>query len=101
MATQTIIAAQTGAVATQVPFRVDRNNAPVTIMATGLAGAEEVDIFFSADNGSTWSVLRDKDGNDMKLTATVTSLAVDSPVMLGFTKDASVGAAGVFVDKGT
>ena len=100
MATQTLIEAQTDAVSTQAPFQVTRDNLPVTLMAVGLAGSEECDLYFSHDEGTTWTLLRDKDGNVLKLTATVTSLAIDSPILLGVTKDASVGAAGVYVDKG-
>ena len=95
----TLIAATTAAVATKAEFRVEHY--PATLMAVGLAGAEEADIFISPDNGTTWATLGAEDGSGtpkvVTLTATRTAFVIQSPMYIGVTKDSSTGAAGVFI----
>jgi len=95
----TLIAAVTGAVATKAEFNVI--DLPATLMATGLAGGEEADIFISPDQGTTWATLGAEDGSGtpkvITLTATRTAFPILSPMYIGVTKDSSSAAAGVFI----
>lgn len=95
----TLISAQTGAVSTKAEFAVV--DVPATLLATGLAGAEEADIFISPDQGTTWATLGMEEGTGtpavVTLTATRTAFVIEAPMYIGVTKDASTGAAGVFL----
>lgn len=95
----TLISAQTDAVSTKAPFRVV--DVPAMVFASNLAGAEEVDLFVSPDDGTTWITLGLEEGDGtpaaVTLTATRTAFIIHSPMYLGVTKDATVGAAGVFL----
>lgn len=71
-----------------------------TIMAPGLAGSEKVDVFYSVDGGANWHVLYDDSDTAVTLTATKTVKGVFSPMMLGFLKDATVAAVGIYIEKG-
>ena len=93
---QEIIAKQTGAVTTPVFVRVRKEMIPATIMADGLAGVEKAVVLRSVDGGETNEPAQ-QDGAAVELTATNNTITVNSPMMLGFTKEASVGAAGVFL----
>lgn len=88
-----VIAPTTAAVTTQRRVRV--TSVPSTIIATGLAGAEVVTVYLSVDDGVTWEALS-VSGSPAVLTATDNTLAVYSPLLLGFTKSATVAAAGVY-----
>ena len=92
----TIITETTDAVSTAVEFPVVQKMLPATISATNLAGAETVAILFSVDGGSTFEPLA-QDGADLELTATSNVFTIQSPMMLGVTKSATVGACGVFI----
>lgn len=91
MATNTIIAATTGAVATQVPFNMTNYVEPALIVASGLAGAEEIVPFVGGPNG--WTPLYDSAGVQIKLTATKPQLSLAGGAHYGFTKTATAGAA--------
>lgn len=71
-----------------------------TIMAPGLAGAEEVDVLYSVDGGANWHVLYDDSDTPVTLTATKTVKGIFSPMLLGFLKDATAAAVGIYVEKG-
>lgn len=90
-----IIAAQTGAVATQKPYKITQDRVPTTIIADNLAGAEEVDIYFSVDAGATW-VLLYVDDVAVVLTATANAKTFYGPMLIGVLKDATAGACGVY-----
>ncbi len=92
----TIIPEQTGAVATAVKYESQQRFVPSTVMATNLAGVESVAVLFSVDDGVTFEPLS-QDGSDLTLTALANTFAITSPGLFGFTKSATVAAAGVFV----
>ena len=92
----TIIGETTDAVSTTAEFPVVQKMLPATISATNLAGAETVAILFSVDGGATFEPLA-QDGTDLELTATSNVFTIQSPMMLGVTKSATVGASGVFI----
>lgn len=94
MANVTVITPRTAAVVTQVDFPSDWYE-QVVVVATGLAGAEEVDIYIKI--GSTYVVAYDQAGAAYKLTATRTSIPLPGGPIYGFLKDATAGAAGVFM----
>ena len=102
---QTLLAPQTAAltVGNEVAFLVTASlhgARAVTIMAPGLAGVEEVDVFFSVDGGVTWAILYDDSDTAVVLTATKTVKGIFSPMLLGFLKDTTVAAVGIYVEKG-
>lgn len=90
-----LIAAATGAVVTQVPYKVNQDRIPTTIVADNLAGAEEVDLYFSIDRGANWIVLN-VDGSPVVLTATDNAKTFYGPLYIGILKDATAGACGVY-----
>ena len=90
-----LIAAATGAVVTQVPYKITEDRVPTTIIADNLAGAEEVDIYFSVDAGTTWHLLY-VDDVAVVLTATYNAKTFYGPIMIGVLKDATAGACGVY-----
>jgi hypothetical protein len=92
--TETVIFnASTAQVTTQVELdlRTENTQAPVTIMANNLAGAEKIYIWFSCDGGDTWEEYM-TDGSQLTLTANDNIRACYSGVYLGFTKDATASA---------
>lgn len=91
-----IIPEQTDAVTAEAKYEAQQRFLPATVMATNLAGAESVAVLFSVDDGVTFEPLS-QDGSDLTLTATENTFAITAPLLLGFTKSATVGAAGVFV----
>ena len=91
----TIIAAKTGAQATEIAFRAEGQFLPITIAALGLAGVEEVDVMISVDNGVNWTALPDITGAAVKLTATVQVKVLDTPGLYGFKKDLTAAAVAV------
>ena len=99
---QTLLEPQTSATTSgnEVKYLVSSKSFPVTIMAPGLAGAEEVDVFFSVDKGVTWNILYDDADNPVVLTATKTVKGVFSPMMIGLLKDATVSPVGIYIEKG-
>ena len=102
---QTLLAPQTAATTSgsEVQYLVTNSNIgarALTIMAPGLAGAEQVDFFFSVDGGVTWTLLYDDADTAVVLTATKTVKGIFSPMLLGFLKDATVASVGIYVEKG-
>ena len=95
MAAVDLIAATTDAVTTKRAFHTS-NYERVQITAFGLAGAEEVDIFFGG--GADWEVLADLTGTPLKLTNTINSIEVAAGPLYAVTKDATVGAASVQIN---
>ena len=97
-APQTLISARTAAVVNpnEAKYQVTSNRVPCSLIADGLAGAEEVDIFFSVDNGTTWVTLT-VDGSVVVLTATDTAKTFYGPRMIGVLKDATAAACGVYM----
>lgn len=95
----TLITAVTDAVATKAGFAV--REVPATLFATGLAAAEECDIFISPDEGANWIALSGHDFaggvEPKKLVATKISYEILTPMYIGVTKDATVAAAGVYL----
>ena len=75
--------------------RVKINTVPFTLIATNLAGEEVIPVYFSVDDGRSWTALQNGVG-DVELTATGNTLAVYSPMQLGVAKPTTVGAVGVF-----
>ncbi len=92
---RTLIPEQTGVVTAVSSFQVQQRFLPATLMATNLDGAESVAILFSVDGGVTFEPLA-QDGVDLTLTALQNTFAVVSPILIGVTKTATVGTAGVF-----
>jgi hypothetical protein len=98
MSTQTVIAATTGAVVTQQPIQ-SMNHPWVFISADNLAGAEEVDIYYRANN--TWVVVADPaTGNAVRLTASIPVQVLRGGPLYGVLKDATAGACGVYWEPG-
>jgi hypothetical protein len=91
---QLIFVPTTDAVTAKQPFETAGYQA-VIVAADKLAGAEEVDLFIDA-NG-TWLTLADSSGTAIKLTATITSLALEGGPRYACTKDATATATGVVV----
>ncbi len=91
-----IIKEQTDAVTTVARFPVEQKDLPATIFATNLGAAETVAVLFSVDKGVTFEPLA-QDGADLTLTLTANVLNMQSPMLLGFTKTATAGTAGVFI----
>lgn len=99
MAALTLIAQQTPAVSVPRQFRVKQLSLPMTLIATNLAGSEEVDVFVSVDDGLNFEAVF-QDGAAVALTATANTMAVNSPGLFAVTKDATAGLAGVFLAGG-
>lgn len=93
MPTQTLIPAQTAAVATHVDFPSDWYQ-DIMAAATGLAGTEEVDIFVKI--GSVYVLATDHNGSVVKLTAAAPSRPLVGGPVYGFIKDATASPAGVY-----
>ena len=91
-----MIKPQTGAVSVVAQFAVVQKTLPATISATNLTAAETVAIMFSVDGGENFEPLA-QDGADLELTATSNVFNIQSPMLLGVTKSATVSASGVFI----
>lgn len=98
MSTQTVIAATTGAVVTQQPVQSDKDPY-IFLSADNLAGAEECDIYYRANN--TWVVVADLTGTAVKLTASLPAIRLAGGPLYGVLKDATAGACGVYWEPGT
>lgn len=92
----TLIEPTTAAVTTTVFHAIQGEDVPATLIVQGLAGAEEVDIVISVDNGAT-SATAFQDGAAIVLTATDNTLAINSAMRIGVLKDATLAATGVFI----
>lgn len=90
---RTIISARTGAVATKTP--VQYNEVPVSLFATLLGTGEEITIWFSEDDGTTWEELY-LDGSQVLLTETNKAVTLYGPLVLAVTKPSTTAAVGVF-----
>ena len=88
-----VIAPTTSAITAQAMRRV--KTVPSTIIADALAGAEEVEVYATIDDGLNWFVYQ-QEGAPVVLTATSQSFSVQSPITLGFLKDATASACGVY-----
>lgn len=96
MASQTLIEETTSAVTTPAFVKVTQDMVPATLIASGLATTEEAQVLVSVDDGVTnQEVLQE--GTTVVLTATDTVKSINSPMMVGVTKDATVAAGGVFL----
>lgn len=91
-----LIADTTDAVDTPVPFFVQQRFTEATLVATGLDAAETVAIEVSVDGGESFKPLA-QDGADLTLTATQSTYTIRSPLLIGVTKSATAGAAGVYI----
>lgn len=96
MAAQPLIAETINAI-TDVQFvNVTQEMVPATLIATNLVSAEEAQVLVSVDDGATTQPAI-QEGTTVLLTATDNVKSVNSPMMIGVTKDATVSAAGVFL----
>jgi hypothetical protein len=95
MAAQTLIAAVTGAVSTQVDFKITSSMLPVTILTEGLDSGETVTLHSSPDDGTTFSPLY-KDGTAVTIATQDGCVVIDYPIYLGVTKTATAAACGVY-----
>ena len=99
MTTQ-ILAATTSAVASTsfiVGGRSDQDGR-ATISVIGIAGAENADIQFSHDVGTTWTDLF-QDGSQVRLTATNNMVTVYGPGLFRVDKEATAGATSIHLHK--
>lgn len=83
---------------TESVFHLGKGHNRALLVASNLAGAEEVPLLTAA--GSTWIAVTDAAGTAQKLTATIKTLTVDSPGTFGVTKPVTVGACAVHADLG-
>jgi len=83
----------------EVSYDIDSDRVPTTIVANNLAGSEEVDVFFSIDGGTTWVTLY-VDGSAVVLTATDNAKTFYGPMKVGFLKDTTAGACGIYAYTG-
>jgi hypothetical protein len=70
----------------------------IIVAADVLAGAEEVDIENLA--GATFKTTTNESGTAQKLTASISSLRLTGGTVYRFSKDATVGSCGVYVQLG-
>lgn len=96
MPPQTLIEPTTSAVSTVAFVDVTQAMVPATIIATGLVSAEEAQVLVSIDDGET-SQAAQQEGTTVVLSATDTVKSINSPMMIGVTKDATVSPSGVFL----
>lgn len=94
MSTVTLINPTTDAVTAHAPIDARGNYDTVTLHATGLAAAEEVDIFIGG--GPDWVTAVAPGGTAAaKLTAALPMITLPA-ALYGVTKDATAAAAGVY-----
>lgn len=96
MPPQTLILPTQSAVATPAFVDVTQAMVPATLIATGLATTEEAQVLISVDDGATNQAVQ-QEGTTVVLTATDTVKSINSPMMVGVTKDSTVAAGGVFL----
>lgn len=99
MAQITVIAPTTDAVAYTSASAAPVDTAAyshVTVSTDNLAGSEEVDIY--AISGSTAKAATDASGTVQVLTASIPFLKLEAGPTYRFSKDATAGACGVYVD---
>ncbi len=96
MPAQTLIAETTDVVTAPVFVDVTLNMIPATLIGTNLAAAEEAQVLVSVDDGAN-SQAAQQEGSTVVLTATDSVKSINSPMMIGVTKDATVSASGVFL----
>lgn len=76
-------------------------NAPVTLSATGLAGSEEVDIYYRADSTAAWGIAYEFSstgtGTALKLTATSPQVDLVGSGEYRCAKDATSAASGLYL----
>jgi hypothetical protein len=89
-----LIRPQTGAEATGVVLN-SKNATSVTLIASGLATTEEVDI--EIFNGAGWALYRDNSGNAVVLTATQYQKTLPGGILYRIKKDATAAVGGVIV----
>ena len=65
------------------------------VVATGLAGVEEYDVYFSIDNGDNWELYQDG-GAPVVITATSVRILLPAGLMFGFLKDLTAGNSGLY-----
>lgn len=90
MATETIIAATTGAISNKTPRYHATGNGSVSFTATGLATTETITPYVGG--GAGWTALFDSSGTQIKLTATKPQLVLPAGCIYAFDKDATAGA---------
>lgn len=96
MPPQTLIEPTTD-VTTLVKFvNITQEMVPATLLATNLAGAEEVQVLISSDDGATSQAVQ-QEGTTVVLALTDSVKSINSPMMVGVTKDATLGLCGVFI----
>lgn len=93
---KTLLAPQTGAGASS-QFKVSseqNGQRPVSVIATGLAGAENADLQVNAND--VWQDVF-QDSAQVRLTATNNMVTVYGPGLYRVDKEATAGAAGIFL----
>ncbi len=101
MATKTLIPSQPPAVSASVStqFYAD-DEEPVTLSATALAGSEEVDITYSGDGGTTFTVAYDyPTGSALVLTASKPQVTITGAGIYRVAKDSTASVCAVNLAK--
>ena len=101
MPTQTLIE-PTQAAAASGPVTINREQLPLTLIATGLAGSDVITVNFSVDGGSNVTPAQ-QDGGPVQLTASNNVLAVRSPLVISVSKvdtSSEPSTAGAFLSSG-
>lgn len=93
---QRVIPAGIAAQATQLEFDA-ADKASVVVCAFGLAGSETCSVFVRDEVGAVWRPVYNSAGVAMTLTATSPDAVLEGGPRYGFTKSATVGAAGLDV----
>ena len=96
---QTLIPAATAAETTEKIAKIRQEALPATLFATGLAGSEKAVVSISPDGGATFVEVQ-QEGVAIELTAINNTISINSPMTIGVTKEATVSAAGVFLNTG-
>jgi hypothetical protein len=101
MTTMTLVNATTaaaGSPSAPIPFNTD-NYESIGLSASGLAAAEEVDVYVSANEA--WVLATAPNGTVVKLTATAPHAQLTPGPRYGVAKDATAGACSVNLHLGT
>lgn len=96
MPPQQFFEATTDAVSVASFIDVTQDMVPATLIATNLVSAEEAQVLVSVDDGAS-SQVAFQEGTAVVLTATDSTKSINSPMMVGVTKDATVSAGTVFL----
>lgn len=94
MTNETIIPQTVNPVAIEVPFPVEPENLPVTLIARGLTGPETCKISISADNGISYEPWM-AGAIPVQLDAANNTLVIRSAMFLGVLKDPTANPASV------